>query len=154
MRSHSHRSLHRVALIALATLAADQTTKLAAHAFAAGRTTGTVVPVRNPDFSLGIAHAPLPLMILAMTAGIVAVGTYLVHATVRGQVPAWVTGLVLGGATANLADRITSGSVRDFLATPWLIANVADLAVFAGLLGWITTRRHPSNAALRDRKVG
>jgi signal peptidase II len=101
-----------------------------------------VIPVRNHDFSLGIAHASLPTMVLVMAVGIVAVGSYLLRATVRGEVPAWVTGLILGGAIANLADRATSGSVRDFIATPWLIANIADVAVLAGLIAWAVTRTH------------
>ena len=132
-------TLRRVAFVGLVATIADQATKLAATLLATGHRSGAVVPVRNHEFSLGVAHASLPIMILAMAVGIVGLGSYLLRATIRGQVPAWATGLLLGGAISNLADRTLSGSVRDFLATPWVVLNLADLAVIAGLAGWLTT---------------
>jgi signal peptidase II len=49
-------------------------------------------------------------------------------------------GLQLGGALGNLLDRVTQGSVTDFLDFgPWPVFNVADMAVVAGviLMGYI-----------------
>ena len=65
-----------------------------------------------------------------------------------GGVPAWAAGLVIGGAVSNLADRLLVGSVRDFLATPWIVLNVADLAVAVGIVGWLVagSRRTASTA--------
>jgi len=142
MHTQHTQVLRHVTLIGLATVIADQATKLAAQHTASGQHGGAVVPVRNPEFSLGIAHASLPVMVALMAFGIAAVGAYLLRLTIRGQVPAWAIGLLLGGAISNLADRVASGSVRDFLATPWIILNLADVAVAAGLAGWLLTDHH------------
>ena len=138
---HTQRTqiLRHVTLIGLATVIADQATKLAAYRTASGQRSGAVIPVRNHDFSLGIAHASLPVMVALMVFGIAALGAYLLRLTIRGQVPAWATGLFLGGAISNLADRVASGSVRDFIATPWIILNLADVAVAAGITCWLLT---------------
>ena len=140
MHAQTQRIGSRVAIVALAAIVVDQVTKLVATSTSIGRTSGHVLPVRNHEFSLGLARASLPVMVIVMAIGIVAAGAYLVRGTMRGRVPAWATGLVIGGAVSNLADRIVSGSVRDFIATPWVVLNVADLAVVVGLIGWLVTR--------------
>ena len=61
--------------------------------------------------------------------------------TRRGDLAPWIPAAVLGGALANLLDRLLSGSVQDFLATPWVVFNLADVAVIAGLIGLVVTRR-------------
>ena len=55
-------------------------------------------------------------------------------AALRGLLPSHVAaGLVLGGAIANLGDRIVGGSVVDFLDLGWWPSfNLADVAVVAG----------------------
>ena len=134
--------IRRIVSFGLVTVAADETTKLAAHTLAAGHTSGALVPVRTHDFTLGLAHASVPVMVIVMAIGIIALGSYLLRATLQGQVPAWATGLLIGGAVSNLADRLTGGSVRDFLATPWVVLDLADLAVVAGLAGWLIHQHH------------
>jgi lipoprotein signal peptidase len=42
---------------------------------------------------------------------------------------------VAGGTLGNVVDRIRLGSVVDFVATPWAIINLADVAVAIGVLG-------------------
>jgi signal peptidase II len=43
-------------------------------------------------------------------------------------------GLVIGGATGNLADRLARGSFVDFIAVGrWPAFNLADAAMLAGL---------------------
>ncbi len=45
------------------------------------------------------------------------------------------TGLLLGGAIANLIDRARLGAVRDFIDPPaWPAFNVADMAITFGVL--------------------
>jgi signal peptidase II len=44
------------------------------------------------------------------------------------------TGLFIGGALGNLADRALTGAVTDFIAVGHLVFNLADLAVAAGLI--------------------
>ena len=110
---------------------------LAAPLAAAGHTSGLVVPVHNPRFSLGLAGAPLPVMALLMAVGILTAGGYSLQAAHRRRLPAWVPGLLVGGASSNLLDRLLLGSVRDFVATPWAVINLADLAVLAAVIAAI-----------------
>lgn len=50
-----------------------------------------------------------------------------------GVVGAIGVGLLLGGATSNLADRLLRGGVLDFIAVgPWPTFNLADAAMVAG----------------------
>ena len=143
----------RVFFVGLVTATLDQVTKLVATSSVAGRSSGALAPVRNHEFSLGIARASLPVMLIVMVAGITGMGAYLLRATNRGEVPAWVTGLIIGGATSNFADRLSSGSVRDFLTTPWAVVNVADLAVVAGIIGWLVARARAPRTATPEGAV-
>lgn len=48
-------------------------------------------------------------------------------------------GAMVGGATANVVDRVRRGAVIDFVAAgPWPVFNLADGAIVAGLAlcGW------------------
>ena len=129
MNAPFHRSLDpvaRAAVVGFVTVVADQVTKSAASAVAGGLHNRAIVPVRNHEFSLGIASASLPVMLLLMVAGIIGLGSHLMRASARGRVPAWVTGLILGGA----------------ISTPWIVLNVADLAVVVGLASWAVAGHH------------
>lgn len=141
--------------VCLAVVGLDQATKLAATLAAAGQTSGLVVPVHNPRFSLGLAGAPLPIMALLMAAGILAAGGYSLRAAHRGRLPAWVPGLLIGGASSNLLDRLLFGSVRDFLATPLVVINLADLAVLAAVIGSTLAHltRRPTDAPMSRKEV-
>jgi len=123
--------------LGLAVIGLDQATKLAATLAATGQASGLLMPVHNSSFSLGLASAPLPVMALLMAAATLAAGGYSLQAAHRRRLPAWVPGLLIGGASSNLLDRLLFGAVRDFLATPWAVINLADLAVLAAVL------RHP-----------
>lgn len=52
-----------------------------------------------------------------------------------GRAGAWVAaGLIGGGALGNLADRVSSGSVTDFIdVSAWPPFNVADVGITAGV---------------------
>lgn len=59
-------------------------------------------------------------------------------------------GLQLGGALGNLSDRLTLGSVTDFLDFgPWPVFNIADMAVVAGviLMGYVILQEERSDRA-------
>jgi lipoprotein signal peptidase len=129
------RPIPVIATMTAGIVALDLVTKALAHAVFSGATTGPVVPVENPDFSLGIAGAPFPLMIAAMLVGIALAGFFTIRAALHGRLPAWVPAAIVGGSLANLLDRVVSGAVHDFLATPWIILNLADVAVLAGVYG-------------------
>lgn len=125
--------LARGALVAGMVFVVDQLTKAGATALG---NTAVTHPVTNPEFSLGLAGGSLPMMVLVTVAGMVAFGGYVVWQAWRGRLPAWVPGLLLGGATSNLVDRLFFGAVRDFVPTPWVLWNLADLAVLVGIAGY------------------
>jgi lipoprotein signal peptidase len=120
---------------------------------AAGHTSGAVVPLVNPEFSLGLAGASVPVTILVCILGIATFGGYVVRAALQGRQPTWVAGLLVGGAVSNLIDRLAGGSVRDFLATPWVVFNIADVAVVVGLCAYLLVRLSSSALTLREVKT-
>ena len=107
---------------------------------------GSLVTLRlshNPGVAFGMGDwLPGPALI-AMTAvvtivlAIVAVG--------GGLGPWWAAGLVLGGAIANLVDRVIGGTVVDYVDLSWWPSfNLADvwLTVGCALLA-LTSLRTP-----------
>jgi lipoprotein signal peptidase len=140
----THDRTRRIGWGLTAVMAADLATKLAVAAIAAGHTSGPVVPVRNHEFSLGVAAAPLAITILLAGLGIALAAAFTLGPARRGELPTWIPACVLGGSLANLVDRAAFGSVHDFLATPWIVFNLADIAVAAGLVGFVFTHtNHP-----------
>lgn len=89
----------------------------------------------NSGISLALLSF-LPPGILAPVLTLVsgAVMWWLVHQ----QVPAVPVGLLIGGAAANILDRILYGGVRDWLPVPGLPLenNLADWCIFIGIV-WI-----------------
>jgi lipoprotein signal peptidase len=123
--------------IALGVLMLDVTTKVLAGALAArGLASAFVVPTQNADFSLGVASAPFPVMLALAGLGILSFGGYLAFQAIRGNVPGWVPGMVIGGAGANLLDRLIFGAVHDWLYLPKVAVNLADIAVIGGMIGY------------------
>jgi signal peptidase II len=74
---------------------------------------------------------------LLMIASVVAIGVLVMFYRSNGLPGPWVRlsmGLILGGATGNLADRITLGHVTDFIDVgPWPVFNLADSSIMVGL---------------------
>ncbi len=98
----------------------------------------------NTGISFGIfrdGEAWVRWVLIAVSLGIVAV----LLAWLRrqpGRILAVAIGLVCGGALGNVADRILVGAVIDFLdfhlgAWHWPAFNLADSAIFLGVLGLI-----------------
>lgn len=118
----------------------DATTKILAGALASrGLARAFVVPTQNADFSLGVASAPFPIMLVLAGLGILGFGGCTAVQAMRGNVPGWVPGLMIGGAVANLLDRLIFGAVHDWLYLPKVVVNLADLAVVVGLLGYFVS---------------
>lgn len=108
----------------------DQGTKLWA-----ARTAGKGVEVLdNPRYALGVLGGSAPAMILGTVAVLTVFALVIVPLAYRVGLPAWIPGLVFGGALSNLIDRVRFGAVRDFITTDVAIVNVADLIVLAGVL--------------------
>lgn len=108
-------------LAGLATAALDQGTKrLVASGYVNER--GSFVALSLPQ--VGLAW----LVAVACVVSVVALASPLPAAAAAGL------GLVLGGATSNLADRIGRGGVVDFIEIGrWPAFNVADAAMACGL---------------------
>ena len=97
---------------------------------------GLIAQTLNPEFSMGVAAASLPVMVLLSAGLLIGFGGWCVHLARRGRLPVWVPGLLLGGAAANLLDRIAFGAVHDWLRVPHFDLNLADLFVLAGVVGF------------------
>ena len=130
----------RAALVALATVAADQAVKALVRSSVAPRETVGVLPgidivnVRNTGvaFSMLSNGGALPVIV-----GVLALGALLAFfATHLSRPLVWLpTGLLVGGAAGNLIDRLREGSVTDFVKLPhWPAFNVADIAITFGVL--------------------
>ena len=79
-------------------------------------------------------------VLIVIALGICGVVTYWMRRETR-SIALISAGMVIGGALGNVVDRILHGSVADFLNitccglhNPFAF-NVADIAIFAGLLG-------------------
>jgi signal peptidase II len=115
-------------LVAAGVLLIDQASKdVAVH--------GSPLVPRNPDYAFGLVGGSATALVLA---SFVVLGVFLLVAyqlVVRLEISPILPALVLGGTLGNVADRMQLGAVRDFVATPWAIVNVADIAVAAGVIG-------------------
>lgn len=87
----------------------------------------------NDGVAFGLAGGGGAILIV-LTIGALAVLTWWFHRN-TAKAGAWVaTGLVTGGALGNLADRIASGSVTDFIdVSAWPPFNVADIGITTGV---------------------
>lgn len=139
------RRLRRVAfaragLVLLIVVGLDQLTK---HTVAAGVPPGEthkffplidLVHVRNTGVAFGFFSGGGTL-VLALT--VIALSVLITYLIVRPDRPyLWLpTGMLVGGAVGNLIDRVSSGSVIDFIKLPhWPAFNVADMSITFGVL--------------------
>ncbi|TQJ23338.1 signal peptidase II [Micromonospora sp. A202] len=134
-----------VVLIAAVVLAADQLTKYWAESALSDGQTITVVGellqlrlVYNPGaaFSIGAAYT----WIFAVFAAAAVVAVTVVARRVMSRAWAVALGLVLGGATTHLLDRLfrepgfARGHVVDFIDyAGFFVGNVADIALVVGV---------------------
>ena len=121
-------------LIGLATIVwaivLDQGTKL----WAGGAASRGIEIAHNPRYALGVMGGSVPVLIVGTIVVLGVFAVVIVPFAFRVGLPAWIPGLVLGGALSNMIDRARFGAVRDFIATHWAIINVADLCVLGGVL--------------------
>ena len=128
----SGASIRRMLALCMIVILVDQATKTAGSQLGPGP---LLRPTTNTRFSLGLAGATLPWMVVLSALGIVAFGAFVVLQALRGHVATWVPAFLVGGAVSNLADRVIAGAVRDFVATAGIVWNLADVAVLFGLAG-------------------
>ncbi len=100
-----------------------------------------IVMVWNPGISYGLfpAHGPLGTALLAVfaTAAVLGLGWWLWQAS--RTVLAAGLGLVIGGASGNLIDRLVYTRVADFFhfylrGFDWYVFNIADCAITLGVV--------------------
>ncbi|MFC5423180.1 MULTISPECIES: signal peptidase II [Hyphomicrobiales] len=117
----------------------------------------------NPGVSFGLlsgAFADRPMLLAGIT-GSVAAG--LLVWAMRSEQPRETLGLglIAGGATGNLVDRVRQGAVTDFLdfhvgAWHWPAFNMADVAITVGVMLMIVAvvqpRRSPHRSPIRNRR--
>ncbi|SDY55104.1 signal peptidase II [Herbiconiux ginsengi] len=149
------------AAIAIATIAADQLSKLWAEA---ALSTSERIPLLGDLLGLQLIYNPGAAFsigeqftwIFAVLAGLAAIGVGVIAYRTRSLAWSVAWGLLLGGAVTHLADRLFRepgfgiGHVVDFIAYGnWFIGNIADVAIFAGavlilVLSFLGLRMRPS----------
>lgn len=114
----------------------------------------------NPGVAFSVGAGAPTWLVLAVTAIVTTVVGVLAWRTAaapsRGRLAALA--LVLGGAVANIVDRVGDGVVTDYLHTGWFPTfNLADTAIVTGAaLLVLTTTRHrmPDDGAVPRTPVG
>ena len=127
-----------IAVVTAATAAVDWATKAIASAALDTRSidVGGVLTLRlshNPGVAFGLGDRLPGAVVIAVTATVTVV---LALVALRGLLPSRVAaGLLLGGAVANLGDRVLGGTVVDFLDLGWWPSfNLADVTLSGGCL--------------------
>lgn len=93
---------------------------------------------RNSGVAFGFAGGVSPLLIGVAIAFLVALMGYLVLRSDPGSLIWLPTGLLVGGALGNLADRVRDGAVTDFIDLPvWPTFNIADIAITLGVIALV-----------------
>jgi signal peptidase II len=88
----------------------------------------------NEGVAFGLAGGSgAPLVVITVVALGVVLHLFSRNPTRPGM---WVaTGLLAGGAVGNLADRVRTGAVTDFIELPhWPPFNLADISITAGVI--------------------
>ena len=142
------RDWARAGAVAAVVLVADQVTKALVRGGIPQGDDRRVIPglvTLVHDQNSGVAFSLLTgseigvvLITLVVLGGLIAF-----HARNRLRPLMWiVTGMIVGGALGNLADRVRMGSVTDFVKLPaWPAFNLADSAITLGVIGLILILR-------------
>jgi signal peptidase II len=139
----------RAGVVWLIVVGLDQLTK---HTVAAGIAPGDthkflplvdLVHVRNTGVAFGFFSGGGALV---LTLTLLALAVLVLYLALRPERPwLWLpTGMLVGGAVGNLIDRISTGSVVDFIKLPhWPAFNVADMSITFGVLAllWVLEGR-------------
>lgn len=94
--------------------------------------------VTNTGAAFGILENQTLFLILMTVIGLAAIYLYYRNPPFDHFLAPLAIGLMLGGATGNLVDRIRLGRVTDFIDFPmWPAFNVADSAITVGVVAII-----------------
>lgn len=94
--------------------------------------------VYNPGAAFGILANQRVLFVLVASAAVVGIGLFSRTPAARVGIAPWALGMIMGGATGNLVDRIRFGQVVDFFLfyyQKWTFPNfnVADIGITVGV---------------------
>lgn len=141
-------------LISLAVLVADQATKaLVRDRLAEGEVWPSrdaliaISHVENPGAAFGILQGAGSFLLGAAAVGVGAVLVYLFVFPPAQRLYIAALSLILGGAIGNLIDRISRGTVTDFIdPTHYPSFNIADSAIVCGVIAvaFLTLREETS----------
>lgn len=92
-----------------------------------------LVPVQNHGIAFSISFGQTPQSILILCA--LSFICWSAYKTQRTRLDDWGYGLLIGGALANIIDRLIDGAVEDiFKIGSFPIFNVADIAITIGVV--------------------
>lgn len=142
----------RVLVVVAGVLAADQLSKhLVQDSIVRGEERRflpgiQLVDTRNHGVAFGILPGQQAVVTILIGVALVVLLAYFARHARRPWM--WLpTGLLLGGALGNIIDRISQGSVTDFIKLPlgWPPFNLADASITIGILALLIvadSRRH------------
>jgi signal peptidase II len=89
--------------------------------------------LHNTGVAFSLLHGLPPVVTIALALTVLGVAVYNRHAWPRTAAVRWGLGLVLGGAAANVVERLRFGYVIDYLDIHvWPVFNLADCAIVVG----------------------
>ena len=143
------RALGRALLVMAVVLILDRISK---HLVVTGIAVGDVhkflpainlVHVRNSGVAFGFFSGGGALVLILTLLALAALVAFFLLRPRRPLL--WLpTGLIVGGAVGNLIDRVSSGSVTDFIKLPlWPAFNVADTAITIGVFALLYVLEGP-----------
>ena len=92
-----------------------------------------LVPVRNHGIAFSISFGQIPQAIFILCA--LSFICWSAYTTQRTRLDDWGYGLLIGGALANIIDRLMDGAVEDiFKIGSFPIFNVADITITIGVV--------------------
>jgi signal peptidase II len=93
-----------------------------------------IVNVRNTGVAFGQLQRGGAIVAVVIALAVIALLVYFARNGTRPWI--WLpTGMLLGGALGNIADRLREGAVVDFVKLPyWPAFNVADAAITFGVI--------------------
>jgi signal peptidase II len=93
----------------------------------------SLVVLHNTGVAFGLLAGLGPMPVVALGAVVLGVLLYHYSAWARSGAGQWGVGLMLGGALANIVERVRFGYVLDYLDIHvWPVFNLADTAVVVG----------------------
>jgi signal peptidase II len=149
-----------LAAIALAAVAADQLTKhIVASQLALGDGVHVLGPfwihhVRNSGIAFGFFSQATAVVIVLTGLALAWMLVYFARSGARHPILPVALGLVIGGSTSNLLDRVRLGYVTDFLDLRWWPSfNLADSFIVVGVLVLLATLVLAERDPRRPRNV-